>query len=385
MKRVAIAIFATFILISAASVYGADTTGPIKIGYLAHLTGDASVWGIPETNTAKMAAEEINAAGGILGRKIEIVSMDSRSNAADAVNAVKKAVAEQNIVAVLGSNWSGINIATSSVCAEAKIPQISSYATAVKVTMNDDGSVRPWAFRTCFMDPYQGKVIAYYLNKELGKKTAAVLYDIGSDYSTGLTQYFEENFTKLGGKVLGKWAYKAGDVDFRPQLTQILSKKPEVLMIPITYKDISLVVRQARELGMEDTVIMGGDGASPAMLAMAGPELQGSYWVKHVSPEDPIVAGIWKKYDAKYKPSGEYANIYKAYELVYFIADIIKASGTTNGETIRKAIENCKDFKIADGLLTMDPKTHNPLNKSAVILQAVGKELKFVTKYAPID
>ncbi len=358
---------------------------PIKFCFLAHVSGDGAVWGQAESNGGLLAVEEINEAGGVLGRPLELILADGRGNATDAVNAVKKVLSEHEVVAILGSNYSGVNLATGPVAAEAKIPQVSSFATNPAITINDDGTVKPWSFRLCFIDPYQGKVLAHFANMELEKTTAAVLYNISDDYSMGLTEAFIEEFEKLGGEIVGKWAFKDGDVDFRPQLSEVKAKDPEVLLLPIYYKEIALIAKQARELGMADVIFMGGDGSSVKMLEMAGPELQDSYWVTHMFLDDPPVAAVNEKYTARFGASPEYGNFTMGYDMVYFLKDAIERAGKAEGQAIRDEMESAKDVPLAHASITIDPKTHNPLNKSAVIIRAEGMEFKLYLKFAPSD
>ncbi len=363
---------------------GGQSTKTIKIGHLANVTGDSAIYGQAETNGAKMAAEEINKAGGVLGMQIEIVVGDARSNVTDAVNAVKKLVEQDKVVAVIGANQSGMNIATGPICEAAKVPQIGSFSTNPKVTVDDNGKVKPYSFRICFIDPYQGRVLADYMFNKIGKKKAAILYEVTSDYSVGLSEFFEKRLKELGGEVVAKLAYKGGDVEFRPQLSEIKPKNPEVLLLPLPqYKEIALIAKQAREIGMNEVIFMGGDGYSIAMLEMAGKELQGSYWSTHFSWEDPVMAKFREKFAAKYGDKNPEVNAGMGYDMVYLVADAIKRAGKAEGAAIRDALENTKGLKLQHATITMDPKTHNPIDKEAAILKVEGNEMKLVETYSP--
>ena len=364
---------------------GSQGPATIKIGYLANVTGDGAVWGQAEVNGAKLAVEEINKAGGVLGKQIELVVGDARGNATDGVNAVKKLIEQDKVVAILGSNYSGINLACAPIVEAAKVPQIATFATNPKVTVDEKGNPRPYSFRLCFIDPYQGKVLADYMYKKLGKKTAAILYEVTSDYSVGLSEYFEKRLKEIGGEVVAKLAFKGGDVDFRPQLSEIKQKNPEVLLLPNLYKEIALAAKQARELGMNDVVFMGGDGYSNTMLEMAGKELQGSYWVSHFSWEDPKLKNLLDKYTAKYNEKNPEPNGAMGYDIVYFLVDCIKRAGKAEGPAIRDAIENAKGVQLQHATITMDPKTHNPLDKMAAIHVVQGDRVKFLEMYSPKD
>ncbi|MGB9868011.1 MAG: ABC transporter substrate-binding protein [Bacillota bacterium] len=384
MKRViAVSLVGIIAGILVAGCAGSQGPQTIKVGYLANVTGDGAVWGQAEVNGAKLAVEEINKAGGVLGKQLELIVGDARGNATDGVNAVKKLIEQDKVVAILGSNYSGINIACAPIVEAAKVPQIGSFSTNPKVTVDEKGNVRPYSFRLCFIDPYQGKVIADYLYSKVGKKRAAILYDVTSDYSVGLAEYFEQRFKQIGGEVVAKLAFKSGDVDFRPQLSEIKQKNPDAIVLPILYKEIALAAKQTRELGMNDVVFMGGDGYSLAMLEMAGKELQGSYWVSHFSWEDPKLKTLLDKYVAKYNEKNPETNAAMGYDMVYFLVDCIKRAGKAEGPAIRNAIENAKDVKLQHATITMDPKTHNPLNKPAAILKVEGDKIKFIEMFSP--
>ncbi|HQH78501.1 MAG TPA: ABC transporter substrate-binding protein, partial [Synergistaceae bacterium] len=204
----------------------------IKVGYLAALTGDWAAYGQTEANSAQLAVDEINANGGVLGKKIELVVSDFRTRPEDAVNAVRRLVQEDKVVAIIGANGSGINIATAPIVNEAKVPQIGTVSTNPSVTVDKDGKVRPYSFRICFTDPYQGKLIAYFAAKELGKLKGAILYDVASDYSQGLREFFLKSYAEYGGEMVADLGFQGGtDVDFRAQLTEIRDKGADVLVL----------------------------------------------------------------------------------------------------------------------------------------------------------
>jgi branched-chain amino acid transport system substrate-binding protein len=265
-----------------------NTGGPIKIGWIGSLTGDSAVWGTNESNMLKMLVEETNANGGILGRQIELICYDTRGDANEAVNAARRIISQDKVCAIIGPNASSHCIAIQGILKELKVPDISTVATNPKVTFDDaTNTVHPYNFRVCFTDPYQGAIAGGYAFDELKLTRAAILYDIADDYSQGLTQYFEETFTGRGGSIVAKEAFKKDDVDFRAQLTKIKDTNPEVLFLPIYYREVALIAKQARELGL-NCVLMGGDGwPSDTLFEMAKEELQGSYLVNHLDTNDP--------------------------------------------------------------------------------------------------
>jgi len=357
---------------------GGDT---INVGYLVHITGDSALWGQAERDGAQIAVDEINEKGGVLGKKLNLMFYDGRSTSADSVNAVKKAVEQDKVSLMLGSNLSGPTIAVADICAANKVPQIASFATNTMVTRTEDGIVRPWSFRLCFTDPYQGRIIAGYAVNTLGIKNACILYDVTSDYSAGISAAIEENFKEMGGNILGTYAYKAGDVDFRSQLTSIKEHNPEAIMLPNLYKDNSLIAKQAYDLGL-DVVLLAGDSYSPAMFEIC-PNLHDYYTVNHFDWGDPQLAEIKQKYIDRFGEEKPELNVVMGYDMVYFVKACIENAGSTDPEALRSAIENAKDIQLTHALITIDPETHDPLDKDAVILKLTDNETHFVERYSP--
>ncbi len=360
---------------------GSTKDDTIDIGYLVHITGDSALWGLAERDGAQIAADEINAAGGILGKKLNLMFYDGRGTSADSVNAVKKAIEQDGVVALLGSNLSGPTIAVADIAAKNKVPQIASFATNTMVTQTEDGKVRPWSFRLCFTDPYQGRILANYAVNTLGIKTAAILYDVTSDYSIGITAEIEKNFVAAGGTISAKLAYKSGDVDFRSQLTSIKEYNSDAIFLPNTYKENALITKQAYDLGM-DPVFLSGDSYSPAMFEIS-PNLHDYYTVNHFDWSDPALAEVKRKYVERYKEENPELNVVMGYDMVYFIKAVIEKAGTTEAEALRTAIEHATDIKLTQAVITIDPATHNPLDKDAVILKLSDGVATFVERYSP--
>lgn len=351
------------------SVFAAQKV--VKVGYLTALTGDFAGYGQTELRSAQLAVDEINKKGGVLGYQIQLVPYDWRSRNEDAVNAVRRMITEDHVVAIIGANASGANIACAPIVNRFHVPQIGTVSTNPLVTVDEKGQVRPYSFRICFTDPYQGKLLAYLAAVKLGKKKGAMLYDVGSDYSQGLRQYCTEAFKKYGGKMVADQGYRGGqDVDFRAQLTDIRDSGANVLFLPGMGKEMALIIKQARELGMKDLTIMGGDGYADFMYEIAGPALVGTYWVNHTSLEDPGMQPFFKAYKAKYKDDcKEFVNGVLAYDSVYWLADAMKRAGKMDSTAIAKALETTNHLKLHHCVLTVSPKDHNPVNKTGVILR----------------
>ena len=381
MKKVLALLALVIVVFAAGAAFAAE---PIKIGYLAALTGDYAQYGITEVNMAKLVVGDINAKGGILGRQIELIPYDTKTRNEDAVNAVRRMIESDKVCAIVGANSSGINIATAPIVAKGKTPQISTVGTNPLVTVDNKGKVRPYSFRICFTDPYQGTLAADLAFKDLGLKKAAILYNVGSDYAQGLREFFVKSYEKLGGKIVADEGFRETDVDFRAQLTKIKNSGADLLFLPGMGKDMALAIKQAQELGLKATVI-GGDGYAEFMNEIAGPAMKGTYWVNHTYLEDPGMAPIFKRYKDVYKDDcKEFVNGTMAYDAMYWLIDAIKRAGKAEGPAIAKALEETKGLKLNHATLTVDPKTHNPLNKPGIILK-VGDYLKtrFYKKVEP--
>lgn len=358
---------------------GGDSKGDVvKVGWIGSLSGDQAVWGQCESQTVKMVFDDINKNGGLLGKKIEVVTYDTRGDGTEAVNAVKRLTGQDKVVAIIGPNASGQAIPISPALEEMKVPDIATVATNPKVTVVD-GKVKPYNFRVCFIDPYQGAVAAGYASDMLKYKKAAILYDVGDDYSQGLTQYFEETFKKKGGTIVAKEGFKSGDVDFRPQLTKIKTAEPEIIFMPYFFKEVALSAKQARELGIKAT-LMGGDGwPSEQLLSMAKDAVNGSYFVNHLDFNDPQVQDFRKKYKDTFGKDVE-LNGYLAYDASNMLIDAIKRANSFDSTKIRDALETTNITGIT-GKIVVGKDTHNPENKDAAIIKIDDGNYKFQQKY----
>lgn len=359
---------------------GSASSGPIKIGWIGSLTGDSAVWGTNESNMLKMLVEETNANGGILGRQVELICYDTKGDANEAVNVTRRLAAQDKVCAIIGPNASAHCIAIQGVLKELKVPDISTVATNPKVTVDEaTGAVQPYNFRVCFTDPYQGAIAGGYAADELGFTKAAILYDISDDYSQGLTQFFEETFTAKGGTIVAKEAFKKDDVDFKAQLTKIKETGPEVLFLPIYYKEVALIAKQARELGI-DAVLMGGDGwPSDTLFEMAKEELQGSYLVNHLDTNDPEFVPLKEKFEAKYGTSLE-MNGYMAHDAYLVLVAAIEKAGSADSQAITDALTEIT-VKGVTGEIKLSPENHNPVGKEGSIQKIEGDTYVFIQKY----
>lgn len=356
----------------------------IKIGGNLELSGNVATYGSSINDGAKLAIEEINAAGGIDGKKIEYITVDNKSETAEATSAAIRLAEKEKVVAMLAPATSGNSVATVQLAAKYKVPMVTGSGTAPNVTVNDDGSINEYAFRTCFIDPFQGTVAANFATNELGAKNVAIYADNASDYAKGLAKSFKETIEKNGGTVLIEEAYVAKDVDFKSTLTNIKGKNPDFIFIPGYYEEVGLIVKQARELGI-DVPLMGADGwDSPTLIDLAGAEaLNDTFITNHYSSEDPD-AKIQKFVEAFKAKNNEAPNAFHAlgYDSIYFIVDAIKrVDGDITGEAIQKQLAATKDLSLITGTFSVD-KNHNPV-KSATVLEFVDGKQQFNSKVNP--
>lgn len=362
---------------------GAAGGGTIKVGGNFEMTGGAATFGQSSVNGIKLAFEQQNAKGGVLGKQLELIVADNKSDAGESTSAATKLVTQDKVVAILGSVASSDTLGAVPVATDNKVPLLTPTSTNTKVTVDDKtGQVRPWIFRACFIDPFQGEVAANFSLDTLKAKTAAIYIDQKSDYSKGLAQSFEENFTKGGGQVVIKEQYVQGDKDFRPTLTNIKAKNPDILFIPGYYAEVGLIVKQAREKDMKMPIV-GGDGwDSSELVNIAGAaNLNNTYFVNHVATDDPAVAQFAKDYKAKFGAEPD-ALAALAYDSANMLIKAFQDANGTENEKVRLALENMKGFQGLSGTIAIDPKTHNPI-KSAVIIEIKDGKNTFKTKVNP--
>jgi branched-chain amino acid transport system substrate-binding protein len=357
-------------------------TNTIKVGLVVPLTGDVKTFGESTRNGAMLAVEEVNAGGGVNGKKIEVVATDDKNDPTETGNAGSKLIDMDRVVAVVGSVSSKCSVPLSDKCQTAGIPMISPTSTNPKVTVGEDGKRKDCIFRACFIDPFQGTVGARFAFDNLKAKTAAVMYDVGNDYSKGLAEYFKAAFEKGGGKVTGFESYAKDDVDFSALLTKIKQSAPDVLFIPDYYNKVGLIAKQARQLGLK-AAFLGGDGwDSPDMAKIAGDAINGGYFTNHYSPDDPRpeVQEWVKKYQAKYGQRPD-ALATLGYDAALLLIQALKTAPNPKPAEIKAALQAVKDFPCVSGRITFD-ESGNPI-KSAAVLEYTKDGQKYVATVNP--
>ena len=344
----------------------------IKIGEYASLTGKEATFGQSSHKGIVMALEELNAAGGVLGRKLELISEDNQTKAGESGTVAKKLITRDKVVALIGEVSSGRSLEAAPIAQNAKIPMIAPAATNERVTQMGN-----YIFRVCFIDPFQGTVMAKFAQTDLKVGKVAILSSVSNPYSVGLAKSFRETFLKSGGKVVAEQRYNEGDKDFRAQLTAIKAAGVEAIFLPGYYTEAALIVRQARALGIT-VPFFGGDGwESEKLMEIGGEALNGCYYSTHFSPEnkDPNVTKFVGKFKARWNNETPDAFAALGYDAAYVLADAIKRAGTTDGPKLRDALAATKNFSGASGVTTID-KDRNA-SKGATIIAIKDGKLQF--------
>jgi len=363
-------------LLSLASCSKKQETG-IPVGQFTSLTGAQATFGQSNDRGVQLAVEEINAAGGVLGQPLRIITKDNQSKPGETSTVVRELITRNKVVALIGEVASGRSLEAAPIAQRSGIPMISPASTNEKVT-----EVGDHIFRVCFIDPFQGTVCAKFARKNLGATKAAILTDVSKDYSMGLTKSFRAEFTKEGGVITGEQSYSGGDKDFNAQLTAIKADNPQVIFLPAYYTEAPLIMRQARQLGITAPFV-GGDGwDSPELIEVGGSSAEGNYFSNHFSEQskDPRVVAFVDACRKKYKVDPD-AMVALGYDSVYLLADAMKRAGTTDPAKVSAALAATKDFPGVTGKITLD--AHRNPTKPAVMLQVKNGKFAYVETIAP--
>jgi len=367
------------LLLALATLAGAlGAAEPIKIGEFACLTGKDATFGQSQHKGIVLALEEINAAGGVLGQPVDVITEDNQSKPGDSATVAKKLLSRDKVIAILGEVTSGRSLEVAPLAQNARIPMIATGATNPKVTQSGT-----YIFRVCFIDDFQGTVMAKFAKNDLKAKRVAILTSVSSAYSVGLTKYFKETFLASGGEVVAEQKFSEGDKDFRAQLTAAKAAGADAIFVPGYYTEAALVVKQARDLGMQ-MPFFGGDGwESEKLLEIGGDALNGCYYSTHFTPEnkDPAVVEFVKKFRARWNNETPDAYAALGYDALYVLVAAIKRTGGTEGPRLREALAATKNFSGASGITTID-KDRNASKPATIIALQDGKA-KFFKTVAP--
>jgi branched-chain amino acid transport system substrate-binding protein len=361
-------------LIFAPSLFAQE---PIKIGQFASLTGKEASLGQSSNKGTLMAIDDLNAAGGVLGRPLLLVTEDTQSKPGETATVVKKLISRDKVVALLGEVASSRSLEAAPIAQAAKIPMISPASTNPKVT--ETGA---YIFRTCFIDPFQGPVMARFAREHLKAKRVALVVSTSSAYSIGLAKFFRESFVANGGTIVLEQKYSEGDKDFKAQLTAIKAAGVDAVFNPGYYNEGALIVRQARDLGLTLPIFGADSWEAEALIQLGGKAMEGAYLCSHYSPEDPSprVQNFVAAYKKRFGSTPD-SNASLGYDSVLVLVDAIRRAGTTERDALREAIATTRDFMAVTGKITIDSERN--ASKNAVIVQVRNGKFEFVQSMSP--
>lgn len=353
-------------------------TGPIRIGHYASMTGKEATFGQSTDQGIRLAVKEINAAGGINGRMLEVITYDTKGESREAGTAVTRLITNDKVTAVLGEVASSLSLAGGAVAQQYGVPMISPSSTNPAVTRGRD-----MVSRVCFIDPFQGYVVAKFATDNLKATKAAVLYDQAQAYSKGLRDEFKKHFETLGGRIVADQAYSSGDQDFSAQLTNIRSENPDVIFVPGYYTEAGNIALQARKLGIT-VPLLGGDGWDSEQLSAIGKDaIEGCYYSNHYAPDQPSeeVKRFVEKYQAEWSGQTPDGLAALGYDAALVLADAMKRAKSLSGRDLAQAIAETKDFRGVTGVITIDK--NRDASKSAVVVQVKDGKPVYVATIEP--
>lgn len=370
----------TAILLTGIAIWscgGGGGPNEILIGEFGSLTGTTATFGQSTHNGISLAVEEANGAGGVLGKRIKLLTEDDQSKPEEAATAVTKLITRDRVKAIIGEVASSRSLAAAPICQDNKVPMVSPGSTNPAVTQKGD-----YIFRVCYIDPFQGDVLAKFALISLGLKRVAILKDVKNDYSIGLAQFFEETFRGLGGEIVATQAYSEGDTDFKAQLTALKAANPEAVFIPGYYTEAALIVKQARELNMT-MPLLGGDGwDSLKLLEIGGEALNGTFYSTHYASDDTnaVVRNFVTRYQARYRQMPDAMGAL-GYDATLILFDAITRAGSTDGAAIRDALAATRDYMGVTGRISIDENRN--ARKSAVIMAIQDGKVQYKETIQP--
>jgi branched-chain amino acid transport system substrate-binding protein len=354
-----------------------EEQGPILIGSIGSLTGSEASFGGPMSDGIQFAVEEVNAAGGVKGRRVELRAYDSQGRVEASVSAVQRLVTKDRALAIIGDDSSSASLAIAGVAQAAQIPMVAPSSTHPDVTRKGD-----YIFRTCFIDPFQGQAMARFARETLKLERISILKDVKNAYSLGLSESFTQSFTQLGGTIVSVESYSKGDTDFRAPLLAVKKVKPQALYLPGFYTEAGLIARQAREVGLTQ-LLLGGDGwESEQLFELAGSAVDGSYYSAHYAVDNPSpeLKRFAGPYQARYGRAPDVAAVL-GYDAARVTLAAMQRASSLTGPAIRDEIAKTKDFPGVSGTITLDAE-RNPV-KPAIILKLRNGKREFVTAVTP--
>jgi branched-chain amino acid transport system substrate-binding protein len=349
----------------------------MKVGEVDPLTGGVSQFGIGCHRGFQLAFEQINAEGGILGQKVELITEDDQSKPGQSATAVRKLITQDKVAAILGDATSSATLEAAPIAQSNKIPMMTPTATNPRIT-----EVGDFIFRVCFLDEFQGRMLARFAREKLKAQKIFTLTDVKQDYSVDLLKFFKDEFTKLGGTIVGEQSYSTGDTDFRAQLTPIRAAKPDAVYVPGYYQEVALIVKQGRQIGLTMPFI-GCDGwANQALIEIGGKAVNGCFFTNHFSPDDqsPIVKSFVAKYQEKYgTPPDTFSAL--GYDAARLLSGAIQHAGSADPAAVRDALARTADFQGVTGQISFDANRN--ASKPGLIVTVKDGKFEVAEKIAP--
>ena len=362
---------------TSATAPAAPDANTILLGEVGSLTGSEATFGISARNGIELAINEANAAGGVKGKKLAVRVYDSQGRPEEGAQAATRLITQDKVVVILGEAASSVSMAMAEKAQAAKVPMITPTSTSPEVTKKGD-----YIFRVCFIDDFQGLVMAKFARENLKLSKVAVLRDNKAAFSMGLADVFIKSFKQMGGEIVSDESYSKGDTDFRAQLTAIKQRKPEAMFVPGYYTDVGIIARQSREVGLK-VPLLGGDGwDSDKLYELGGSALEGSYFSNHYSADnpDPVLQQFLTKYKQAYGSVPDSVGVL-AYDAARVAIEAMKRAPDLSGPALRDAIAATKDFPGVSGRITLD--ANRDAVKEAVVLKVAGGKAEFVTTVKP--
>ncbi|MFY9984386.1 MAG: ABC transporter substrate-binding protein [Chthoniobacterales bacterium] len=358
-------------------LFALPAVAQIKIGAVSCVSGPLSTFGVSSIRGARMAAEEINAKGGVLGQPIDLIVDDNGSKAGETARIARKFLSQDHVVAILGDLTSSATMEAAPLAQEAHVPLITPTATAISVTKVGD-----YVFRSCFTDPFTGRIMARFAIDHLNARRAVILTDVKQDYSIGVSAELSSYYRQQGGQVLEEFSFSSGDTDFRAQLSSLKSLQPDVVFVPAYYTEAALILREARQLGVKAPFVGGEGWDSPSLVSVAGKSADGSFYTNHFSPDDPepLVQTFVRAYKAKYGTSPD-ALAALWYDGAGLLADAIRRAGSAEPAKIRDALATTKGFPGVTGNISLDEQRN--ASKPVVVVTIANGQVKMVQRVEP--
>lgn len=384
-KRMAV-LLAGVMLLTMLGACGKKDSETVTIGYIGDLSGPDAYVGVPPQLMLEDYIAQLNANGGLLGKQVKLVAYDmAADNATESVNITNRMINEDHVIAIIGPSSSSAGMAMAPLCDAAKVPFIATSATNEKVTVGEDGNLHPYAFRVCFIDPYQGKAAADYAFTQMGITSVGMVEELGSTYSQNICDYFQNEFESLGGTVVSRIGVQHDDVEFRAQLTAMGNSGVQAIFAPFgTYRIPSSLANQANDLGLEFQFIFSDSVYDDTLLEVAGANLEGAVLTNGIYADNPVYDEYKAEFTSKHSEWEANMYVFYAYDAIELLKWAVEDANSLNPEDIQASLCTATDLKLyTDEHFTVDPVTHNPLNKMVAIIGINDSKFHLVDSFYP--